>query len=993
MPSSTPQRPDPDALLRDIDGAAQRAARGRLRLYFGASAGVGKTYAMLAAAAAQRALGVDVLAGVVETHGRRETAALLDGIPLLPRMDHAYRGHVLREFDLDGALARRPALVLVDELAHSNAPGARHAKRWQDVEELLAAGIDVWSTLNAQHLESLNQAVGSITGIPVWETVPDRLFDAADEVVLVDLPPDELLRRLRDGKVYMPEQARHAARNFFRKGNLIALRELALRRMAERVDDDVQAYRRDRAVDTVWRTREAIVACLAPDAEAEYVVRAAHRLAQQLDGELHVVTVEAPSLIAPTAAQRLALQAALAVARDLDARVDTLGGADMVQALVAYVRRHNVTKAVIGRTRAARGRGLGTRWGEWLAVLLSPAGLWRRRSFADLLASGCPELDVIRLAAPSQASAARAPAMRLGAPPAGTPPAQASAAPQRPGSPPLPADAAPRRRLGGYAWSGIYCAIATAISLIAFPALHQTNIAMFYLLAVMAVALRHGRGPAALASVISVAAFDFFFVQPTRSFAVSDVQYLVTFFVLLTVGLLIGQLTAGLRQLALSSARRESVARGLYEFARELSSALLPEQIVASASSYLNAAFGTPCALLLLGNDDRLALASADTPLQVETALAQWVSDHGQPAGCGTHTLSGSPLLYMPLKAPMRTRGVLVLAPPGGASFMTSEDRPHLDAYATLIAIAIERVHYVEVAQQALVDMASEKLRSSLLSAISHDLRTPLTSLVGMTDTLMRDPAALAPAHREIALAMREQARRMHAMVVNLLDMARLQNREVTLRKEWQSVEELVGAAIAEMREPLRQHVVSVAPLSNLPLVECDGVLMQRVLCNLLENAAKYTPPGSHVHIDAIARDDEILVRVADDGPGIPARLEKAIFEKFVRGERESATPGAGLGLAVCHAIMQAHQGRIRVEPGEAPWDGARFVVQLPLTQAPAIAAETPADQDADAASPEARVETAAGTMAQATPADGAVDPGAPRDRAIPTGPPSPHTG
>ncbi|OZI19940.1 two-component sensor histidine kinase [Bordetella genomosp. 9] len=933
MPSSHPERPDPDALLRDIDGAAQRAARGRLRLYFGASAGVGKTYAMLAAAAAQRAAGVDVLAGIVETHGRRETAALLDGIPSLPRVDHAYRGHALPEFDLDGALARRPALILVDELAHSNAPGARHAKRWQDVEELLASGIDVWSTLNAQHLESLNQAVGSITGIPVWETVPDRLFDAADEVVLVDLPPDELLRRLRDGKVYMPEQARHAARNFFRKGNLIALRELALRRMAERVDDDVQAYRRDRAVETVWRTREAVVACLAADEEAEHVVRAAHRLAQQLDGELHVVTVETPTLVAPSAAQRLALQGALATARDLDARVETLGGADMVRALVGYVRRHNITKAVIGRTRA--GRGLGTRWRAWLATLLSPAGLWRRRSFADLLAAGCPELDVIRLAAPSQPATARSGSMRLGAAPA----VDAGPTPAAP--------ARPAARYGGYAWSCVYCAIATGIGLAAFPALHQTNIAMFYLLAVMAVALRHGRGPAALASVISVAAFDFFFVLPLRSFAVSDVQYLVTFLVLLAVGLLVGQLTAGLRLLALSSARRESVARGLYEFARELSSALLPEQIVAAASSYVNAAFGAPCALLLMGGDDRLSLSGSDTLLAagrpVETALAQWVFDHGQPAGCGTNTLSSSPLLYLPLKAPMRTRGVLVLEPPGGAAFMTSPDRPQLDAYATLIAIAIERVHYVDVAQQALVSMASEQLRSSLLSAISHDLRTPLTSLVGMTDTLMRDPDALSPAQREIALAMREQARRMHAMVVNLLDMARLQNREVTLRKEWQSVEELVGAAIAEMREPLRQHVVSVAPLSDLPLVECDGVLMQRVLCNLLENAAKYTPPGSHVYIDAIARESEILVRVADDGPGVPAGQETAIFDKFVRGERESATPGAGLGLAVCQAIVQAHQGRIRVEPGEPPYAGARFVVELPLTRAPAVAPEPPA--------------------------------------------------
>jgi two-component system sensor histidine kinase KdpD len=706
------------------------------------------------------------------------------------------------------------------------------------------------------------------------------------------------------------------------------------------------------------------VACLAADAEAEYVVRAAHRLAQQLDGELHVVTVETPSVMPAPSAHRESLQIALTVARDLDARVETLGGHDMVDALVRYVRRHNITKAVIGRTRAARGPGVRTWWENSLGAMLSPAGLWRRRSFADLLAAGCPELDVIRLAAPSQPAASRTPTMRLGAPrtaalDARLPPSQPAtrrasemplcaphaAAPDMP-SPPSPASQhpplRPRRRLNGYAWSLCYCAAATVISLAAFPALHQTNIAMFYLLAVMATALRHGRGPAALASVISVAAFDYFFVLPLRSFAVSDVQYLVTFLVLLSAGLLIGQLTAGLRMQAESSARRESVARGLYEFARDLSSSLLPEQIVASASSYVHAAFGTPCALLLLGDDDRLSLIAQDTPLHVETALAQWVFDHGQAAGCGTNTLSSSTLLYLPLKAPMRTRGVLVLEPPGGASFSTSADRPHLDAYATLIAIAIERVHYVEVAQQALVNMASEKLRSSLLSAISHDLRTPLTSLVGMTDTLLRDPARLEPAQRDIARAMREQAQRMHAMVVNLLDMARLQNRDVTLRKEWQSVEELVGAAIAEMRDPLRDHDVSVAALSDLPLVECDGVLIQRVLCNLLENAGKYTPPGSHIHIDAVARDNEILIRVADDGPGIPDGQDKVIFDKFVRGERESATPGAGLGLAVCHAIMQAHQGRIWVERGDPPYAGARFSIALPLGQAPTIAPEGP---------------------------------------------------
>jgi two-component system sensor histidine kinase KdpD len=489
--------------------------------------------------------------------------------------------------------------------------------------------------------------------------------------------------------------------------------------------------------------------------------------------------------------------------------------------------------------------------------------------------------------------------------------------------------------MAGYAWTVAYCAIATVISNLLYPALEQANIVMFYLLAVVAVAVRHGRGPAALASVISVAAFDFFFVQPYRSFAVSDVQYLLTFIVLLAVGLLVGQLTAGLRLQAQAAAKRESDARGLYEFARELSSALLPEQIVGSAVSFVHAAFDTPCALLLMDAQDRLQLGNADTPLELDPALGLWVFDHGQPAGAGTATLSSSPLLYLPLKAPMRTRGVLAIRPPGGAAFATSDERRQLDAYATHVANAIERLQYVEVAQQALISMESEKLRNSLLAAVSHDLRTPLTSLIGMSETLLRGEPALANEQREIAQAMSQQANRMHALVVNLLDMARLQNRDVALNREWQSVEELVGAAIADTREPLRRHGVTVAPLSQLPLVECDGALIERVLCNLLENAAKYTPPGSKVHIDALALPGEMRIRVADDGDGVPAGKEQEIFDKFVRGERESATPGVGLGLAVCQAIMGAHHGRIWAERGEAPYAGARFVLSLPLGKPP----------------------------------------------------------
>lgn len=667
------RRPDPDSLLRTLDEAARQATRGKLRIYFGASAGVGKTYAMLAAARAQQAGGADVVAGIVETHGRQETAGLLDGLEQLPLRPLPHRGRELREFDLDGALARRPALILVDELAHSNAPGARHAKRWQDVHELMAAGIDVWTTLNVQHLDSLNEAVGGITGVRVWETVPDAVFDAADEVILVDTSADELLRRLREGKVYLGEQASHAGRHFFRKGNLIALRELALRRTADHVDDDVQSYRRDRAIETVWRTREALVACIGAGADAEHVVRSAHRLAQELDCDWHVITLDAPRVTSGSQAARGRLERALALAGEMGARIETLPGGDRVLAVANYARRHNITKIVLGRGRAdAAGRARPS-WSAALGAALEPGWIWHRRSFADALAAACPDIDVIR----------------LGAPPHSPPPRDAAGA--------APAGAGARLH-AGYLWALLYCGVATALSALAFPLLHQTNIVMLFLLAVVAVALRHGRGPAALASVLSVGLFDFFFVQPLASFAVSDVQYLLTFLVLLGVGLLIGQLTAGLRLQARTSIRREAEARGLYEFARELSSALQPQQIVASADAFIQAAFGARCALFILGLDERLAQAAApgQEPGGLDPAVAQWVYDHGQPAGAGTATLATSALLYLPLKAPLRARGVLAVENPARAAFSGPDARRLIETYATLIAIALERLHYVD---------------------------------------------------------------------------------------------------------------------------------------------------------------------------------------------------------------------------------------------------------------------------------------------------------
>ncbi|MEN7528037.1 MULTISPECIES: sensor histidine kinase KdpD [unclassified Cupriavidus] len=943
---TTPQRPDPDALLQRMQAEDVRAARGKLRVYFGASAGVGKTFAMLAAARALREQGVDVVIGVVETHGRAETEALVEGLEHLPLRDVPYRDRVLHEFDLDGALARRPALVLVDELAHSNAAGSRHPKRWQDIEELQAAGIDVWTTVNVQHLDSLNQAVGGITGVRVWETVPDTVFDGADEVVLVDLPADELLRRLREGKVYLPEQARHAARNFFRKGNLIALRELALRRTADRVDDDVRAYRDAKQISPVWRTREAVLACIGLGDDAEQVVRSAHRLASQLDCDWHVVTIAASHLLPPVDTLRLRLRVAMQLAESLGARTETLAGHDMVEAVVGYIRRHNLTKVLVGRARTewrAEG-GVLDRARIWLARALSPllgAGnrLIGKQSFADALAAGCPEIDVVRVAADTTRETVRTET--------------------RPDTR-HEEDAEPSRlRSRDYGWAVVWCAAATGVSMLARPWFDQVNIAMLFLVAVVVVALRHGRGPAALASVLSVASFDFFFVAPRMSFAVSDVQYLLTFFVLLAVGLVIGQLTAGLREQAYVAVRRETDARTLYELARELSAALTPEQIVEIGGRFLRAAFDAHATFFLVNEKARLEpISSPLSPSSedhggarspkgeaIDTVLAQWVFDHGEPAGTGTHTLPGSTVLYLPLKAPMQTRGVLAVEPRAWHALAEPALRRQADVFATLIAIAIERLHYVDVAQRALLSIESERLRSSLLAAVSHDLRTPLTGLLGMAETLQRADPPLAHDVAETVDAIHAQAQRMRTMVVNLLDMARLQQHDVALQRGWQSLEELVGASLVSMRETLRDHRVEVSDLSVLPLVECDGVLMERVLSNLFENAAKYTPPGTVIRVygDIVASptgdtgSDEVRLIVEDDGPGVPVGQERRIFEKFTRGERESATAGVGLGLAVCEAIVQAHGGRIWVEPARP---GARFIVALPRGNPPVIEPE-----------------------------------------------------
>ncbi|MEZ7912968.1 MAG: DUF4118 domain-containing protein [Propionivibrio sp.] len=875
-------RPDPDKLLDRVNAAAARATRGKLKIFFGASAGVGKTYAMLGVARQQLLAGQDVVIGVVETHGRTETEVMADGLERLPLREIAHRGHTLREFDLDGALARRPQLILVDELAHSNAPGSRHPKRWQDVEELLAAGIDVCTTINVQHLETLNDIVSGIAGIRVWETVPDRIFDQADEVVVVDLPPDELIQRLQQGKVYIPQQAKVAARNFFRKGNLLALRELTLRRTANRVDGEMQAYRREIATAQapVWPTREALLACIGPDRRSEKVVRSAARLAAQLDVPWHAVHVEAPG-----APPREDGERALKLAQELGATTATLTAPDTAAALIAYAREHNLPRLVVGRS----GRRLRSPW---------------RRRVADAIEAQAEDLELLRV------------------PLAATPPRPSSLA-----RPP----AALGDALNSYVYAFAVCA---ATALVASPlaeVFELSNIVMLFLLAVVGVALRWGRGPAVFAALVGVGMFDFFFVAPRFSFAVSDVQYLITFTVMFVVALVVGQLMAGLKVQVAAVTARERRMSGLYAMSRDLSATLVSEQVAEVGARFLESEFGLKSALLVADLDERLQVlpgASTDADLGV----ARWAFERGEPAGHGTDTLPASRCLVLPLKTTMRLRGVLAVEPRPGQP-INLEERRVLDTCASLLAIAIERIHYLEVARTTLVQMESERLRNSLLSAISHDLRTPLAALVGLADSVALTRPPPSGEQQELIDAMRASALRMSALVGNVLDMARLESGNVHINRQWLPLEEVVGSALAACADALEGRALQVRLPGDLPLLEVDAALIERVLVNLLENVGKYTPPGSAIEIEAQAEPGVVRLWVDDHGPGLPPGREEAIFEKFERGRRESATPGVGLGLAISRAIMQAHGGGIR---GETRADGgARFTLTLPRGEPP----------------------------------------------------------
>jgi two-component system sensor histidine kinase KdpD len=887
MPADQAQRASPDALL----SLARKEGRGHLKIFLGAAPGVGKTYAMLTNGRAEKVAGRDVIAGLIETHGRRETEQLVEGLEVLPRKPIVYRNQVMHEFDLDGALARRPNLLLVDEYAHTNVPGSRHPKRWQDVDELLAAGIDVWTTLNIQHLESLNDVVQQISKVRVRETVPDTVFDRADEIVLVDFPPDELLRRLAEGKVYVQDTAARAVEHFFKPQNLTALRELALRRAAERIDADLVERMQAQAIEGPWAAGERILACIGPDPVSPTVIRAAKRLADLMDAPWIAVTVERPGATLDDAG-RQRLDEAMKLAQSLGAETQTLTGTDLPEALLRFAKFENVTQIVVGRSR-----------GTFLNELL-------RRSLPHELVRRTQDIAIHLVTRESEAPARRS-LFRW----------------------PKALSAAPSDFL--YAVTAVIAALAIGEVLTTLTPI--PNLSMVFLLAVLVTAMSVGIWPAIFASILSFFVYNFFFIPPLYTFTIAEPYELLALVIFLVVAVISSALAGRVREQAMVAANRMRAMRRLYEFTRRLSGLAALDAVAEGAASEIHASLGRPV-VVMLARDDDISLTAAWPPEDeldpASTTAARWAYSHDEPAGADTGTLPIVPWYFVPLRSSTKTLGVVGVAKQKEGPPLDSEARALLDTLVEQTAAALERASLSREMVRARTATETERVRNTLLASVSHDFRTPLSSILGSATSLIElgdklDP----PAKKDLLGQIKKEAEDLDDMVRNLLAITRIDAGALELRRDWVDLREVTERVVNAARRHGARQSMDVQLPSDLPMVRADATLVEQVIGNVVGNAVVHTPAESHVLVDAIVTADAVALRVTDNGPGIlPDQLPR-IFEKFVKGPEESRADGAqgtGLGLAIAKGIMEAHGGSIAAESPVDGGRGARFIMTFP---------------------------------------------------------------
>jgi two-component system, OmpR family, sensor histidine kinase KdpD len=875
-------RPSPDALLAE----STRSTQGRLKIFLGAAPGVGKTYEMLSAARRKHADGVDVVVGIVETHGRPETAALLEGLPVVPRRTLEYRNRSFEELDLDAVLARHPQLVLIDELAHTNIPGSRHAKRFQDVQELLGSGIDVYSTLNVQHLESYNDLVARITGVEVRETVPDSVLEGATDVELIDLPPDDLLERMRQGKVYVPEQARNAIANFFSRGNLLALRELSFRAAAERLDEELSTYMRAHAIAGPWPTRGSLIVCVDATEASEGLVRTAKRLADQR----HVPWT---ALYVQTIAQRLTpnqreqLEANLALAEQLGGETASVSGMRVGTEVLEYARQHNVAQVLVGRPH-------GMRWRRLL-----------RGSLADWLVERATGFEVTVAAIEEET----APVRQIAARPTWT---------------------ANLPTLRDLAWAA---ALAGAAAVLAWGLerwLNLYNLALIFLLAVTFAGGFLGLATALLTSVLSFVLYRFFFTEPRFALVGVQPEDASTLLTFLAVSIVVGQLAARLRQQAGEARRNTARVEILFQFSRRIATAVDERDLINAAQSGLTELFGARAVVLraLPGGKVEVPreLERSDDFRDVDHAAAEWALAHRQPAGSGTATLPAAGWHFVPVDTGGQALALVAVETAAASKRLRAEERRLLFALRAQLAAAFERFRLQRVFTEARVNRAAESLRSALLASVSHDLRAPLVSIMSSL-TELRDSGTRHRASEREALinAACHEAERLNRFLQDLVDMTRLSYGALAPQLTPVDLRGSLEAALRQLAPMLRGREVDLR-VPDLAPVRANSVLLERVLVNLLDNAAKYSPAGTPIRIEASRADDRVRLNIADRGPGIPAEDRVRVFDLSYTTQREN--PGAGVGLPICKGFIEAMGGEIAADGGS---DGLGTVITVTL--------------------------------------------------------------